>query len=97
EGLVLHEGGIIVDANRRIEEMSGYSREDLVGSDFYKMLEPDAQRIVSERVMVDDGIPYQVKARAKDGSLLELEVLGRDIPYKGSTLRVASVRDIGER
>ncbi len=97
EGLVLHEGGIIVDANKRIEEMSGYTREDLVGRNFYKMLEPDAQMIVSEKVQVDDGVPYQVKAIAKDGSLLELEVLGRDIPYKGSTLRVASVRDIGER
>jgi PAS domain S-box-containing protein len=28
---------------------------------------------------------------------LELEVLGKEIPYKGSTVRVASVRDISER
>ncbi|MCJ2540130.1 MAG: PAS domain-containing sensor histidine kinase, partial [Candidatus Thermoplasmatota archaeon] len=41
--------------------------------------------------------PYEIEVRAKDGTLLELEVLGKVISYKGSTIRVASVRDISEQ
>jgi PAS domain S-box-containing protein len=97
EGLVLHKDGRIVDANRRVEEMSGYTREDLIGSDFYSMLEPDAKTRVAKMIKADGESPYEITARGKDGTLLELEVLGKTIPYEGSTIRVAAVRDIGQR
>jgi PAS domain S-box-containing protein len=97
EGIVLHDNGIIVDANKRIVELAGYTREELIGMNFFELLDEDSQAMVRERIQVNDERPFEVNAFAKDGSPLELEVLGKVIPYKGSTLRVASVRDIGER
>jgi PAS domain S-box-containing protein len=97
EGIVLHDKGVIADANSTIEVLSGYSREELIGRSLFDLLEPDSQRYVAERIQSDDESPYEVLARAKDGGILELEVLGKEIPYKGSTIRVASVRDISQR
>ncbi len=97
EGLVLHDNGTIVDANKRIEEIAGYSREELIGTNMFGLLEPGSQDLVRRKIQEDDESPYEVEARAKDGTLLDLEVLGKVISYKGSTIRVASVRDISEQ
>jgi PAS domain S-box-containing protein len=97
EGILIHDKGIVVDVNRRIENLSGYSRDELRGSSLFSLLEPGSQELVRERLSTGDPSPYEVVARAKDGSRLELEVQGKEIPYKGSTMRVASVRDVRER
>jgi len=97
EGIVIHDNGVIKDANKSIEDLAGYSREELIGTNLFDLLEPESQKIVMERIRSDDGHPFEVSARAKDGTLLELEVQGKAVPYKGSTVRVASIRDIRER
>jgi PAS domain S-box-containing protein len=97
EGIILHDQGVIMDVNSRIEVISGYSREDLIGADIFTILEPESGELVRQRMQAGDMEPYEIHARAKDGSRLELEVQGKEIPYKGSTVRVASVRDIKAR
>ncbi len=97
EGIVIHEGGQILDVNERIIEMSGYSREDLMGSNFFELLHPDYHDVVMQNVQSGSDSPYEVYAVAKDGSTLELEVQGKEIPYKGKLARVVAVRDIKER
>jgi PAS domain S-box-containing protein len=97
EGIVIHEDGIILDVNTRVEEMAGYTRDELVGNNFFQLLDPEYHQMVVDMVKKDHQSPYQLVARAKDGSPLELEVMGKLIPYEGRTVRVASVRNISER
>lgn len=97
EGIVLHDNGTIVDANKRIEEIAGYSREELIGTNMLGLLEPGSKELVRRKIQEADESSYEIEARAKDGTLLDLEVLGKVISYKGSTIRVASVRDISEQ
>ena len=97
EGIVLHDNGTIVDANKRIEEIAGYTREELIGTNMLGLLEPGSKDLVRRKIQEADESPYEIEARAKDGTLLELGVLGKVISYKGSTIRVASVRDISEQ
>ncbi len=97
EGIVIHQNGIIVDANSRVIEMSGYDRDELIGSKFFNLLHPDSVGIVVKHVQEENDSPYEILAKAKDGSILDLEVLGKTIPYKGDMARVASVRDVSER
>jgi PAS domain S-box-containing protein len=97
EGIVIHDNGLIIDANRRVEEISGYSRDDLIGTQMLSILEPGSIERVNRHIQANDESPYEIEATAKDGTRLSLEVLGKEIPYGGSTVRVASVRDISER
>lgn len=97
EGIVLHSNGVIVDANERITEIAGYTRDDLVGTNFFELLDPAYHQLVMDRVRSDDPDPYEIRAVAKNGTMLDLEVQGKVLPWKGSTVRVAAVRDIRER
>ncbi|NOQ54504.1 MAG: PAS domain S-box protein, partial [Thermoplasmata archaeon] len=97
EGIVIHQNGLILDVNSRVTEISGYEREELIGSKFFDLLHPSSKETVVRNVQEDSGSPYEVLAIAKDGSILELEVLGKTIPYKGDIARVACVRDVSER
>ncbi|UCC93242.1 MAG: PAS domain S-box protein [Thermoplasmata archaeon] len=97
EGIVIHRDGEILDVNKAVEDISGYTRTDLVGQNFYQLLEPGSKEKVSKVINSGAETPYKIQARAKDGSILELEVLGKEVPFEGTTVRVASVRDIKER
>ena len=97
EGILLQDMGTVIDANRRVEEISGFSREELIGNNFFDIVDPESLKLVMERVQAGDDRPYEIIVTAKDGSRLELEVQGKEIPYKGATIRVSSVRDIRER
>jgi signal transduction histidine kinase len=44
-----------------------------------------------------DENPYDIRGIRKDGSVYELEVHAKLIPYKGKMLRIAELRDITER
>ncbi len=97
EGIVIHQNGLIIDANSRVTEISGYDREELIGSKFFNLLHPSSMETVVKNIQEETGSPYGVLGIAKDGSILELEVLGKTIPYKGDIARVACVRDVSER
>ncbi|MCJ2540018.1 MAG: PAS domain-containing protein, partial [Candidatus Thermoplasmatota archaeon] len=62
EGLVLHDNGTIVDANKRIEEIAGYSREELIGTNMFGLLEPGSHDLVRRKIQEDDESPYEVEA-----------------------------------
>ena len=97
EGIVIHDKGRVIDVNKRIEEISGYPREALIGKEMLQILDPDSQVKVDEHIQENDESPYEIGAKAQDGSHLDLEVLGKEMQYGGSTVRVAAVRDISER
>jgi PAS domain S-box-containing protein len=97
EGIVIHDHGRIIDVNRSIEDMAGYTRDELIGTRFFDLLEPDAREVVSRKLREGDSDPYEVTARAKDGSLLALEVRGKEVDLGDGRVRVAAVRDIRDR
>lgn len=97
EGIVIHKGGQILDVNERICEMSGYSKEELTGSNFLEILHPDSHEVVMRHIQSGSESPYEIFTLAKDGSSLELEVQSKEVPYKGKLARVAAIRDIQER
>jgi PAS domain S-box-containing protein len=97
EGIVIHDNGMILDANKAVEVMAGYTREELIGTNMYDLLVPESQRVIAQLMREGYDRPAEITAIHKDGSRLVLEVLGKEIPYKGGRVRVASVRDIRER
>jgi PAS domain S-box-containing protein len=97
EGIVLHEGGEIVETNQVFADLLGYEPSDLVGMDGLELVAPEYRDLVAERIASGYQKPYEAVMVRKDGTELPVEFLGRTMAYQGGPLRVTAVRDIRDR
>ncbi|MCX6143456.1 MAG: PAS domain S-box protein [Ignavibacteriales bacterium] len=103
EAVVLHDNSdIIVDVNKEFTRMFGYSRHESVGKHINDLVATGESR--SEA----DGLSYQVihgerveldsKRKCKDGTLIDVSILGAPIVHDGKQLGIYAIyRDITER
>ncbi len=90
----------ILDCNPYIEKWLGYTREELLAMTLDQILEPGAEN-VRENIQkaVNEGLVYIQERRfqKKDGEIVDAEVTGTIMDYKGQQCFVALIRDITER
>ncbi len=97
EGLLLSENSRIIDANRSLTEMFGYSLDALVGIDASDLTPPDYREMVRRRILQEDTSNYESRGLKKDGTVFPIEIRPRHLPYSGRRIRVTSVIDLTER
>jgi PAS domain S-box-containing protein len=93
--IIEQENGHIIDVNRSVTRLYGYSREELIGLDIRTMtMEPERtwQILNSERSF----IPIQFHRR-KDGKTFPAEITINKLLITGRRTTVVTVRDISER
>lgn len=93
EGLAIHDGDVILDANSALAEMLGVSASDLIGQTMRTFIGPDA--IPALQAAARGERPYPVQATMVNAQgLLEVEVYRRVL---SDGLYVSCVRDISAR
>lgn len=94
EGLVFHDKGQVIDVNQRIEDMFGYTRDELLGKHIQNFLTQESYNIVAEHIHGNNEHPYEAKGKRKDGTLFPIEIQGKAFPYDGREVRIAAIRDL---
>ena len=98
EGVLIHENGVILDANPSLCRMIGYTLRELVGGKLLDiMVAPESRDIVIEHMRSGAPDTYEVVGVRKDGTKILTEVSGRMATYRGRRARVVAVHDITER
>ena len=98
EGIVIHDHGIIIDANQSLARMFGYELSDVLGLNIFDIITTDASREdVIQRVLANSVERYEVRGFRKDGTQIVVEATGRAMMYRGKRVRVATLHDITER
>ncbi len=97
EGIALHEDGKILDANRALATMFGYDPSGIIGKTAAELSTPESHGIVYKNIQSGYDRPYEVVGLKKDGSTFPIEVIGRDVPYRGRIVRVTAIRDLTDR
>jgi len=102
DGIVILQDGVFRFVNRKMMEMLGYSKEELIGQPFTGFISPRYRELVAERYRkrlkgewVMDR--YEIEAISKDGRTIPLEISASRIDYGGRPADMAIVRDITER
>ncbi len=97
EGIIIHDGGKIVDANEAFVAMFGYGLSESIGKNALDFATPALRGIAERHIRTESEEPYEGVALHKDGSTFDVEVRGKNIPYEGRMLRVTALLDITDR
>jgi PAS domain S-box-containing protein len=95
--------GKILEVTQRVEEITGFKREELVGKNLMKVKMFAAKtkavmiKSLAKRMMGMNMQPYEVEVLKKDGGKLLYEINAAKIDYKGKPADLVVFRDILER
>ncbi|MEW5735140.1 MAG: PAS domain S-box protein [Thermodesulfobacteriota bacterium] len=100
-GLFLHQDGKFVHVNELTEQYSGYSREELAGTDFLKFVHPDDREMVAKNALDRlAGRPaptrYDFRIVNKSGATLWVRIMARITDYQGRPAVAGSLVDVTE-
>ncbi len=98
----MFRGTQMVFANRRAEELTGYSRAELLKKAFWELVHPDMQDLVKERGMArqqgaDVPSRYEVKLQTKSGEVRWVEFTGTVIEVDGERAVLGTAFEITQR
>ncbi len=96
-GIVIHDKGLILDCNKGLSDLTGFSQDELIGMNGLELIAPESLDTVLANIRSGYEQTYEVTGLRKDGSRYPLAIRGKNIIYKGRTARVIEFRDITER
>ena len=102
DGVVIVQDGVLQFVNQAMEELSGYTIDELIGMPFVNLVTLDSRDQLTKRYearMAGDQVPpfYETKLVCKDGSIKDVEGSVGLIQYQGRPADCAIVRDITTR
>jgi PAS domain S-box-containing protein len=98
EGIVIHDSGVILDANESFARMFGYELTELLGRNFFDFM-PTAESRAKILDHIRSGAQgrYEAVGVRKDGSEIVVELDARPMMWRGRRVRVGTVHDVTER
>lgn len=97
EGIVLHNQGIIIEANKKLADKLGYNLKDMVGKNILEYTAPESRELVLQNILSGYENPYEAKYQRKDGRTFYCEVISKPTYYRGEKVHITAIRDISER
>ena len=92
EGIFVHEGGQILDANHTLLKLLGMRMEDALGRQVIDFVDIESRELVTRELQNPTGDVFKTRITRPDGTSLVVEVRGRHFPRQGRTIRVVSIR-----
>ena len=96
-GIAIHDKGIILDCNQGLSNLTGFTMDELTGMDGLLLIAPNYRKYIMEKITSGFEKPYEGKGIRKNGEIYPLKLEGRNIPFKGGTVRVVEFRDITDQ
>jgi PAS domain S-box-containing protein len=98
EGIMVHDQGVIVEANQRCAELFGFERAtDLVGLSSAGLFTAESSILLGQQAALQSGVEAEVSGVRRDGSTFLAEAQTRAIHQAGKRRQAVAVRDITER
>lgn len=97
EGVVFHSNGIIEDVNQPVCDLTGCSREELIGRYALDFVPPEYHPKVLALLAAGQDATYESELLHRDGHRIPVEFIGRTMMRNGQRLRMSIVRDIRDR
>ncbi len=96
EGIIISEGGKVLEANESFATMFGYESAEVIGLSPLEMTTPESAELIMKNIQSGVEKPYEIIGVKKDGTTFDIEVVGKKCLYQGRNARVTAFRDITE-
>ncbi|HEX7585650.1 MAG TPA: PAS domain S-box protein [Prolixibacteraceae bacterium] len=96
-GIAIHDNGVIIDCNKGLTEITGFSFEELIGMNGLLLIAEKSRDLVMNNILTGYEKPYEAYGIRKNGEEYHLRIDGRMIPYQDKMVRVTEFRDITRR
>ena len=97
EGAVVHDRGVIVEANETFARMFGYELEELLGSSGANLTSPATWTEIISRTGSSAGTPFEGIGIRKNGSQVHVKLVCKPYPFRGKRLGLTVFSDISDR
>lgn len=94
EGILIHEHGRIVEANRQMEAILGRPRAEIVGAAILDFVTPAWRDMINRRIQTPADTRVEYAFLRPDGSEALVSGLAHSCVHLGRPMRVAAFRDI---
>ncbi|MBF0169600.1 MAG: PAS domain S-box protein [Nitrospinae bacterium] len=94
EGIVIHDGGTIVDVNNAFCRLMGGYETDLTGKNLLELAHPDDVSLLAARLESERDRSERFRLRTLAGDTVVVEITSRSAPRHGRIVRMSAVRDI---
>ncbi len=101
DGLALRDEHLrVVDVNPAIERITGYHREDILGTGRTPFVPDDMREeadALHRRALAGEPVHFETRRRCKNGSVVDIELHDVPIRYQGKPHLLTIARDVTER
>jgi PAS domain S-box-containing protein len=90
----------VIDVNPAFLEISGFTRDEVVGKDRWIFAAPEQGELAREmhrRVIAGESVQFEIQALRKDGQRITIEMRAVPIRYRGRPHALGMARDITEQ
>ncbi|MFX0086195.1 MAG: PAS domain S-box protein [Candidatus Hodarchaeota archaeon] len=94
EGIVIHDQGIIIEANQTYAKLLGYELSEIIGSNGLNHAAPEFRELILQNILSGSEEPYEAIALRKDGSTFPVEIRAKMVDYQGKHARITTFRDL---
>lgn len=96
-GIMIHDDGVIIECNRGLADITGYSTAELIGMDGLLLIAEESRNDVLKLMLSGYEKPHESIGLRKNGEEYPIRLEARNVPFKGKTVRNVEFRDITEQ
>ena len=102
DGIVIIQDGILKFVNRKMVEITGFKKEEVIGRPFWRFVAREHKNFVSNinaRRLKGDKTPerYEIEIISRNKAKIPVEINASILDYEGKKASVAIIRDIADR
>ncbi|EWH10321.1 PAS/PAC sensors-containing diguanylate cyclase/phosphodiesterase [Catenovulum agarivorans DS-2] len=94
DGIIIHQGGRIIELNDASCRMLEGCRTELMQRDFTAMCVPESKQLVIQAMQSESINKFEVKIQTTTGKVLNIEWTCRRMNYRGDSVRVSVLRNV---
>jgi PAS domain S-box-containing protein len=95
-GIAIHDKGVILECNKGLSTITGFSYEELIGMNGLLLISDETRDKVINNINIGYEKSYEAEGIRKNGEKYPIRLEARVIPYKNKNVRVVEFRDISE-